>query len=68
MLTKGLIALFVFIIVALVVGLLGNLLLEFPAQAMQLIGKFFKDNSLIIGVIAGIGYFVWGYVPTIRRP
>lgn len=66
MLWKALTALAVWIVVTLILVLLGSLLVTLGQDVTNRVGLFIKDNSLVIGFLAGLLYFFFGrpYAPT----
>lgn len=50
----------VFIAAAIGFGLLGGLLVLFRTESTELIGTFLKNNSLVLGLVTAVCYFIWG--------
>jgi hypothetical protein len=61
---KFVIALGVFIVAVLLSSLVGQLLSGVSNQSVAHIGAFLDSNATLIGLIAGIVYFVWGPYPS----
>lgn len=56
-------AILVWVIVALVVAFIGTLITTVAQVQIQTLGRFLKDNSGLIGFLAGAAYFIWGTLP-----
>lgn len=67
MLRKALFALLIVILVAIVCTLLGDLLLAFRVEASRAIGLFLKQGATLIGIVAGVAYFISGE-DIVKRP
>lgn len=60
MIYKAFVALGVWIIVTLLLGLFGSLLITVSSDITVKIGTFLKDNDIILGFVAGLLYFFFG--------
>ncbi len=61
-------ALGVWIIVTIVLYLLGGLMVTIAQPTVVQIGAFLRDNSALIGFVAGVVYFIFGGGWVARRP
>lgn len=50
----------VFVIAAIVFGLLGGFLAGFKEESLKLVGTFLAGNSLVLGFLVGLAQFIWG--------
>ncbi len=56
------------VVVALVSGLVGKLLVQIDADFIQAIGDFMRDFAILIGVPAGVWYYITGdATPLVRK-
>lgn len=60
MIRRIVLAIVVFIVVAIVVNLLGKLCLTITDPTVQAVGRFLSSSSGLIGFLAGLCYFFFG--------
>jgi type III secretory pathway component EscS len=60
---KLLAAILVWVVVAVVLGLLGSLIATVDQAQIKTLGEFLKDNAGLLGFLAGAAWFVWGSLP-----
>lgn len=60
---KGIAAIIVWVIAALVVAFAGTLLKTVDADQIKTLGEFLVTNAGLIGFLCGAVYFVWGRLP-----
>lgn len=60
MVTRILLSIIVAIAVAIVCALIGGIMTSFNVNVVEQIGNFLQDYSTLIGILAGLWYFVSG--------
>lgn len=66
MLRKGILAVVVGVVTALMVALVGSVLAEVNQDMVATLGDFLKTYSFLFGVLAGIWYYFTGETPASR--